>query len=419
MRIAIIGAGISGLAAAYYLARRHEVTLFEKNDYCGGHANTARVREGGREIPIDTGFIVFNQRNYPNLCRLFDELGVASVDTDMSFSVRCEQSGLEYNGTSFNKLFAQRKNIVNLRFWRMLKDINRFNKEAVRLLDGAADDRLTVEEFVKRHDYSPEFLDYYLAPLGASLWSSPAHRFRQFPLLFVVEFLHNHCMLQLGGRPRWKTVKAGSREYVKKLTRGLQGRIRLGEGVEHLSRQKSGVELATRGGRGLCFDEAIVCCHPDQALRLLHDPDDHERAILGQFRYQQNEAVLHTDTGLLPNNKSAWASWNYRIPKQSADHVAVTYNMNKLQRLATDRTYCVSLNQTRQIERDRILKRIIYHHPQFSPGRAEAQACHADLIRRRRVSYCGAYWGYGFHEDGVRSALNVCAAFDPDIGVSA
>ena len=419
MRIAIIGAGISGMAAAYYLARRHEVTLFEKNAYCGGHANTALVRERGREIPIDTGFIVFNQRNYPNLCRLFDELGVASVDTDMSFSVHCEQSGLEYNGASFNTLFSQRKNIISIPFWRMLKDINRFNKEAARFLSGAADDRITVEEFVQRHNYSPEFLDYYLAPLGASLWSSPAARFRRFPLLFVIEFLNNHCMLQLSGRPRWKTVQAGSREYVKKLTRGLKDRIRIGEAVRRIIRRKARVELVTKAEDGLCFDEVIVCCHPDQALGLLDRPDRHERAVLGQFQYQKNEAVLHTDTGLLPSNKSAWASWNYRIPKHSEDHVVVTYNMNKLQSLATDRTYCVSLNQTRQIERDKILKRVIYHHPQFSPGRAAAQACHADLIRRDRVSYCGAYWGYGFHEDGVRSALNVCAAFDLDIGVSA
>ena len=419
MRIAIIGAGISGLCAAYYLARRHEVAVFEKNDYSGGHANTALVSEQGREIPVDTGFIVFNQRNYPNLCRLFDELGVASIDTDMSFSVHCERSGLEYNGTSFNKLFAQRKNIINIRFWRMLKDINRFNKEAVRLLHGAADDRITVEDYVQRHGYGREFLDHYLAPLGASLWSSPAGRFRQFPLLFVIEFLNNHCMLQLGGRPQWKTVKAGAREYVKKLTRGFKDRIRPGEAVKRIIRHKSRVELVTKTESGLCFDEAIVCCHPDQALRLLHEPHGHERELLGQFQYQQNEAVLHTDTRLLPRNKSAWASWNYRIPEKSEDPVAVTYNMNKLQSLDTARTYCVSLNQTRHIERDKILKRIIYYHPQFSPGRAEAQARHADLIRRERVSYCGAYWGYGFHEDGVRSALAVCAAFDLDIGASA
>ena len=415
MRIAIVGAGISGMTAAYYLSRSHDVSVFEANDYIGGHANTATVKEKNRSIPVDTGFIVFNQQNYPNLCRLFDELNVASINTDISFSVHCEQTGLEDNGTSFNKLFSQRRNIINIQFWKMLKDINRFHKEAVELLNAGMDDRITVEEFSKQKGYGDAFLTQYLIPLGASLWSSPADRFRQFPMLFVIEFLNNHCMLQLNGRPQWKTVKGGSKEYVSKLINSLKEKIQINNSVSRVIRHKSHVEIVSKHNNSLTFDEVIICCHSDQAIHLMQSPDEYELELLQQFQYQQNEAVLHTDISVLPKNKKAWASWNYRIPKENKDHVSVTYNMNCLQSLAAEETYCVSLNQTRHINKDKILKRIIYHHPQFSPGRSEAQSNHTKLIRRDRVSYCGAYWGYGFHEDGVSSALRVCDAFDIEV----
>ncbi len=416
MRIAIIGGGISGMTAAYYLSRQHDITLFEASDYIGGHANTAVVNENNRQIPVDTGFIVFNQQNYPRLCKLFEEIGVESINTDMSFSVRCEESGLEYNGTSLNKLFIQRKNIFNFSFLRMLKDINRFHDEAVRSLRDGLDDRITVEDYARQRNYSDEFIEHYLVPLGASLWSSPADRFRQFPMLFVIEFLNNHCMLQVNDRPQWKTVKGGSREYVSRLTADYSNSIQLKQPIKQVVRNNSHIDVHTMNGNVLEYDEVIICCHSDQALSMIANPDDIELDILQQFHYQPNEAVLHTDTRMLPENKGAWASWNYRIPEAEQDHVSVTYNMNSLQSIDSNETYCVSLNQTRNIDKSRILKRILYHHPQFSPGRTEAQSRHGELIRRNGISYCGAYWGYGFHEDGAKSAVHVCQAYDMEIG---
>ncbi|MEQ8937254.1 MAG: FAD-dependent oxidoreductase, partial [Gammaproteobacteria bacterium] len=245
MRIAIIGGGISGMTAAYYLSRRHDITLFEASDYIGGHANTALVKETSRTLPVDTGFIVFNEHNYPGLCRLFDELEVEAINTDMSFSVHCEASGLEYNGTSLNKLFVQRRNIFNFSFLHMLKDISRFNKEAIRDLQQGLDDTITVEDYARQNNYSEVFIEQYLVPLGASLWSSPADRFRQFPMLFVIEFLNNHCMLQVSGRPQWKTVKGGSKEYVKKLTASYAERIQLNQPVQRVSRRNGKIEVET------------------------------------------------------------------------------------------------------------------------------------------------------------------------------
>ena len=415
MRIAIIGGGISGMTAAYYLSREHDITLFEASDYVGGHANTAIVDDGNRSIPVDTGFIVFNEQNYPRLCKLFDELEVDSIDTDMSFSVHCESTGLEYNGTSLNKIFSQRRNIFNLSFLTMLKDINRFHKQAIQALNQGLDDKITVEEFAHKHAYSKAFVEHYLVPLGASLWSSPADRFRQFPMLFVIEFLNNHCMLQVNDRPQWKTVKGGSREYIKKLTKSYVNQIMLNQPVKHFKRCGNTVEVILKDNSHHEFDEVVVCCHSDQALRMLTDGDEVEQEILQCFQYQKNEAVLHTDTNILPNSNNAWASWNYRIPSKQIDHVSVTYNMNMLQSIESDQTYCVSLNQTQNIDKNKILKRIIYHHPQFSPGRSAAQSEHSKLIRHKGISYCGAYWGYGFHEDGASSAIRVCEAFDMEI----
>ena len=416
MRIGIVGAGISGMTAAYYLSKKHDITLFEASDYIGGHANTAIIHESGCKLPIDTGFIVFNKPNYPTLCRLFDELGVEAINTDMSFSVHCEGSGLEYNGTSLNKMFVQRRNLFNRSFLKMIKDITRFNNQATTDLMNGIDDKITVEEYAKKNHYSNMFIEYYLVPLGASLWSSPADLFRQFPMLFVIEFLHNHCMLQVNDRPQWKTVKGGSRQYVSLLTRCFAEKIKLNQPVNHVSRRVDKVEVIARDNVKHEFDELVFCCHSDQALHLIQNADDREVEILEQFLYQQNEAVLHTDTNLLPTNPSAWASWNYRIPDKSKEHVSVTYNMNMLQSIKSDNTYCVSLNQTRSIDKHKILKRIIYHHPQFSPGRSAAQANHHELIRRNRISYCGAYWGFGFHEDGAASAIRVCNAFDVETG---
>jgi len=411
VKIAIIGTGISGLVSAWLLQREHDVHLFEANHYIGGHTNTIKVAEQDRTVNVDTGFIVFNEHNYPNLCRLFDVLGVESRDSNMSFSVHCERTGLEYNGTGFSGLFCQRQNLLNPRFWGMLKDIMRFHQQAPGLLQNGLDDTTTVDQFVREHGYGKQFVDYYLVPLGASLWSAPARRFRTFPMRFVLEFLDNHCMLQVKDRPKWKTVSGGSSQYVDKLTRGFQDRIRLNTPVKAIRRLRQAIEVTVQDGSAETFDEVIVATHADQALRLVGDMQAEERALLCQFPYQDNEVILHTDTAVLPDRQSAWASWNYRIPNIEKDHVSVTYNMNMLQGLQSDKTYCVSLNQSQGIDPGKIIKRIPYHHPLFQPGRQSAQARHAELIRRDAISYCGAYWGYGFHEDGVRSALAVCSAF--------
>jgi predicted NAD/FAD-binding protein len=412
MKIAIVGTGIAGMTAARMLDRRNDITVFEAASYVGGHTNTIRVVEGRRTLAVDTGFIVFNETNYPNLCRLFRELGVESRVSDMSFSVHCEKTGFEYNGSSVDTLFTQRRNLLRPKFFRMLAEILRFNREAPIHLANGMDDVVSVESYVARNGYSKEFVDRYLAPLGASLWSCDARRFHQFPMRFVIEFLENHGMLKVNGRPVWRTVSGGSDQYIGPLVAPFRDRIRLNTPVAAVRRCPKGVEILLADGHRERFDEVVLACHADQSRRLVVDLDSEEREILGHFPYQTNEAVLHTDVRLLPHRAKAWASWNYRIPACEDDGVTVTYNMNMLQGLDARKTYCVSLNQTRSIEASAVIRRIRYEHPLFTPGRDQAQANHAALIRRRGLSYCGAYWGYGFHEDGVRSALSIGEAFD-------
>jgi predicted NAD/FAD-binding protein len=417
MKIAIIGSGISGLTAAYMLHRKHQLMVFEANNYIGGHTNTIEVfdRQQKSMIPVDTGFIVFNEKNYPNLTRLFSQLGVASRDSDMSFSVHCQRSGLEYNGSNLNKIFSQRRNLLNPKFLIMLKDILRFHKEGPDALQNQLSDMITVDEFARQNSYSKQFIEHYLIPLGASLWSCSAERFRQFPMRFVLEFLHNHCMLQVEDRPQWRTVTGGSYQYIEPLIKGFKDRVFLNSPVHRVKRSKGQVFVTFANGSEQGFDEVILATHADQSLRLVENMDDDEISILNKFPYQDNEAVLHTDTSVLPKNENAWASWNYRIPAETNSYASVTYNMNMLQGIDSTDTYCVSLNQSKSIEQSRIIKRINYHHPAFCPGRDLAQARHQELIQRRGISYCGAYWGYGFHEDGVSSALAVSKAFEMEL----
>lgn len=412
MRIAIVGTGIAGMTAARLLNRRNDIIVFEAGNYIGGHTNTVEVDEGHRTLAVDTGFIVFNELTYPNLCSLFREIGVESRDSDMSFSVHCERTGFEYNGTNLDLLFAQRRNLLAPSFWKMLAEIVRFNREAPDHLAGGLADSVSVESYAARNGYGRKFVEHYLSPLGASLWSCDARRFRQFPMRFVIEFLNNHGMLQVNGRPKWKTVVGGSRQYVDPLTKPFRERIHLNAPVIAIRRNSRGIEVTLDGGHREHFDEVVLACHADQSRRLVVDMDSEEREILSHFPYQLNEAVLHTDTRVLPNRRKAWASWNYRIPAHEKDQVTVSYNMSILQGLDGRKTYCVSLNQTQKIEPTKVIRIINYEHPLFTPGRDQAQASHTALIRRRGISYCGAYWGYGFHEDGVRSALSVCESFD-------
>lgn len=414
MRIAVIGGGVSGLVAAHLLTRRHEIALFEAADYAGGHTATVTVRHQGETHAIDTGFIVFNDRNYPNFTRLLDQLGVASQPTSMSFSVSCARTGIEYNGTSISRLFAQRRNLLRPSFHRMVSDILKFNRlgptQAAALKDA------TVAEFLAAHarDYGPEFERHYLVPMGASLWSCPPRAFRAFPMRFVMEFFANHGMLQVHGRPNWRVVRGGSARYVEVLTRPFKDRIRLSTPVLSVRRTPEAVQVTTASGTET-FDEIVVAAHSDQALRMLADADAAERDLLGAFPYQVNEAVLHVDTALLPSTRRAWAAWNYRLPAVDRDSVAVTYNMNILQSLRSRSTFCVSLNASDSVRPTAVLARFVYHHPIFTTRRDAAQRRHHEFIRRQRTSFCGAYWGYGFHEDGVSSAVAVGRAYGEDL----
>ena len=411
-RLAVIGAGVSGLVAARLLARRFEVTVFEAGDYAGGHTNTVNVAWDGERHAIDTGFIVFNHRNYPLFTRLLDRLSVPSQPTEMSFSVRCDRTGLEYNGTSLNTLFVQRRNLLRPSFLRMVRDIVRFNADGQAQAAGREGD--TVSEFLDAHRYSAAFRDQYLVPMGASLWSCPAHAFLAFPIRFVVDFFANHGMLQVAGRPEWRVVRGGSARYVEALIEPFAHRIALATPAHHIVRAGRHVQVHTRRGVST-FDEVVVACHADQALALVDSPTLDEQRLLGAFPYQSNEAVLHTDAGMLPRAPLARAAWNYRIPAQPGGDVAVTYDMTRLQSLSSRHRFCVSLNPGAAIAPSSIIQRFRYSHPLYTAARDGARAQHGTLIRHGRVSYCGAYWGFGFHEDGVRSALDVCRAYGEEL----
>lgn len=410
-KIAITGAGISGLTCAYRLHRDHNVTLFEANDYPGGHTNTIRVGQGDRALDVDTGFIIFNRDNYPNFSAMLEDLGVASKPTNMSFSVRSDRDRLEWNGSSLNQIFAQRRNLFRPGFYRMLREILRFNREAPALITDE-DETTTVSEFLKRHGYSREFAENYLIPVGAALWSTPAAGFGTFPIRFVVEFFDNHGLLKFRDRPQWRVIEGGSHQYVKAMIKGFVDRVRLSTPVASVRRDFDGVTITTERFGEERFDDVIFACHSDQALRMLADPSDAERDVLGAFPYQANEAILHTDTSVLPRARRAWGSWNYHVHAEDPDRVAVTYNMNMLQGLTSDEVYLVTLNHDHGIEPSRIIRRIQYHHPVFTTGRAAALARRHEIIDVNHTSFCGAWLGAGFHEDGARSALEVCDAID-------
>jgi len=407
MKLAVIGSGISGLTAAYALHRSHDVTVFEAGSYAGGHTNTVVAEAYGRSWNIDTGFIVFNEVHYPQFTRLMQELHVETQATPMSFSVRHDPSGLEYSSASANRFFAQRSNLLRPSFHRMWLDILRFHREA-GALQGVDGDNTTVSDYVESCGYGFQFLEHYLVPLGASLWSCPPGTFRAFPIRFVVDFLANHNLLQLRGQPEWRVITGGSARYVEALTSGFRDRIRLNCPVTRITRGISGVRVRdARGGEGE-FDHVMVACHADQALRLLEDPDPVEIELLGAFPYQPNDAILHTDASVLPRRRKAWASWNYQIPAEDPAAVKVSYNMSMLQSLPPPGPFIVTLNEPEGIDPGRALGKFRYEHPIFTQKRSMAQSRHHELIGRRHTSFCGAYWGYGFHEDGVRSALAVC-----------
>jgi predicted NAD/FAD-binding protein len=402
MRVAVIGSGISGMVVASRLHRGHDVTVFEAGSYVGGHTNTVDVDWQGRRYAIDTGFIVFNDWTYPRFIALLDGLGVEYQSSNMSFSLRCERSGLEYNGTTLNTVFAQRRNLLRPSFLAMLAEIVRFNKQARALL-AEADDTLTLGEYLERGRYSQAFREQYIVPMGMSIWSATESAMLGFPARFFVEFFDKHGFLNVDNRPVWQAVKGGSREYARKLTAPFVERIRLNTPVTGVRRDAAGVTIRSGAGTTERFDYVIFACHSDQALRILGDPTEAERSILGAFPYQENEAVLHTDARMLPRTPLARAAWNYHL-LDNRDRVALTYDMNVLQSLDAPVKFLVTLNRASDIDPSTVIRKIAYHHPVYLPAGVAAQKLRGDVSGLNRTCYCGAYWRYGFHEDGVVSA---------------
>ena len=410
MKIAIVGAGVSGLVAGYLLSREHDITLFEANDYIGGHTHTIDVPLGGQTWAVDTGFIVFNEKNYPNLVKLLTRLKVPWQPSDMGFSVRCEKTGMEFCPTSLNALFAQRRNLLRPAFYRMLADIFRFRRESQELL--LSDDyQMTLQAYLHQKRYSRIFIDHFIIPMGEAIWSAAPQQFQDFPVRYFVEFFNNHGFLNLHDKPVWNVIQGGSSRYVEPLTRRYADRIRTRCKVASIRRSPEKVTLTTEDGLTQDFEQVVIAAHSDQALGMLSDPSDSEQEILSQIRYQKNETTLHTDTAVLPLRQRAWASWNYLIPAEDQGRVAVTYDMNILQGLKAPQEFCVSLNMQERIDAGQVIAHMTYHHPVYSPTCLAARKRRREINGQRRTYFCGAYWGYGFHEDGVNSALAVAKHF--------
>ena len=410
MRIAVIGSGIAGLASAWWLSQRHEVVLFEANDYLGGHTHTHTVEHAGRTYRIDSGFIVFNPDHYPLLCGLFDELGVASQPTTMSFSVHSERSGVEYNATSLDTLFCQRRNLVSPRFLGMLRDLGRFYREAPALLAGD-DTGPTLGDYLQAGGYGTMFRDEHLVPMASALWSSPPQGILAFPARYLVQFMANHHMLTLGERQPWRVVTGGSATYVDALSRRWTVQARVSTPVYSVLRREDQVGVVTATGTER-FDHVVMACHSDDALRLLHDADASERSVLGAIRYQPNDTVLHTDARLLPRRRKAWAAWNAHVPRDPSAPCTVSYCMNLLQGIESPEPFVVTLNRSDAIDPARILRRMHYRHPVYDHAMVAAQRRKAEIQGKRRTWFAGAYWGWGFHEDGIRSAHELVNALE-------
>jgi predicted NAD/FAD-binding protein len=410
MRIAIIGAGISGNLAARLLHPDHDIHVFEADSHIGGHARTVDFDAWGRSRSVDVGFMVFNERTYPIFRRLLRELDVPAQDSDMSFSVRCQRTGLEYQGSSLNGLFAQRRNLLRPAFWNMLREIARFNREALAWLQ-QSDEEIPLGEFLDRGRYASAFVDHYLVPMTAAVWSAPPGRIREFPARYLLAFFRNHGIFELRNRPAWKTVHGRSRAYVDALVAPFRDRIRLNSAVARIERRADHVVVQPKRGEAERFDHVVLAVHSDQALWMLADADRLEREILGAIAYQPNEAVLHFDESLLPRRRRAWASWNYHIPADEQAFVSVTYDLCRLQRVDAPRPILLTLNPSQPIRPDTVIERLAFHHPQYDGRSLAAQRRRVEINGRRRTWFCGAYWGYGFHEDGARSAVEVALGF--------
>jgi|SRR6185312_7343649 len=409
MKLAIIGTGIAGMACGYYLQGKYDVSFYEKNNYAGGHTNTITVDEDGKEINIDTGFMVFNRVNYPLLNKLFTELDVPSYGTDMSFSVQYKPSGLEFSGSGLNGLFAQRKNIVNIRHIKMLLQIARFNKEAVKDLENSTYANYSIGQYVKEKGFGADMLQRYLIPMSAALWSTPMDKIADFHAQSLLRFYFNHGFLGLNTQHKWYTVTNGSKTYLDKIMQPFKDKLWLNDPVVKVSRRNEKAIIRTQSGVEAEYDKVIIACHGDQALALLNEPTTREQQLLSKFKYQQNKTVLHTDECVMPANRRVWSSWNYRMEeKNGALHASTIYWMNSLQNISNKKNYFVSLNDPANIDEKKIVKEIAYEHPLFDMHTAKAQPELHTLNETGPVYFCGSYFRYGFHEDALWSAVNLC-----------
>ena len=412
-KIAVIGSGISGLTSAYLLSKKHDVTVFEKNETIGGHTATVDIDIEGESQAIDTGFIVFNDRTYPNFIALLNQLGVEKQKTEMSFSVMNLSSGLEYNGHNLNTLFAQRKNITNFKFWGLIFDILRFNYRCIDAFENELFEHdLTLGQFLKQNRFSEYFAQHYILPMVAAIWSSSIKEVKDFPFRFFVQFFYHHGLLKVSNRPQWYVVPNGSRSYLAPLTEPFKDKIFVNQNIRFITRQNDKVQLVFADDSIQEFDEVVLACHSDQALALLQDATADEQSILGDIPYSANSVILHTDESILPKSKLAWASWNYRLDDNLKRPAAVSYCMNILQGLTSKHTFCVMLNQKQAIDSSKILREFIYHHPKFDNKSISAQQLRSQICGKQHTHFAGAYWYNGFHEDGVNSALDVAERFD-------
>jgi len=412
MKIAVIGSGISGLTAAYVLSRKNDVVIFEKNDYIGGHTHTHQIEEEGNILSVDSGFIVYNERTYPNFINLLNRLGVESQLTRMGFSVKSEKDNLEYAGHSLSGLFAQRSNLIRPSFLRILYGMVRFNSKARKDLPYLKPE-MTLGQYLNSNNYSKEFISNYIVPIGAAIWSTVPNDMMKISAIFFIRFFDNHGLLQIIDRPNWWVIKGGSKKYIEKMIVSFKDSIKLSSPVNQVKRTANKVEIfyGRQSNYSDIFDKVIFSSHSDQALQILEKPTKEENEILGSIKYQTNDAILHYDYSILPNRKSAWSSWNYLLDQVPEKPVSLTYNMNILQSLNSSRTYCVSLNSNDLIDSTKIIKHLSYEHPLFTVSSLNAQKRKNEISGKNNTFYCGAYWRNGFHEDGVVSALDVCESF--------
>ena len=412
LNIAVIGSGISGLTTAHLLSRKHNITLFEKNDYIGGHTHTHSIKEEGTIYNVDSGFIVYNENTYPNFIKLLDSLNVKRQHSSMGFSVKSYNKDFEYSGNSLSAVFSKKSNLFNPYFLNMLRSIIRFNKNSVKDLETMNESTLLID-YLKSKNYSDYFINYYIIPMAASIWSTSPNFILEMPAIFFIRFFDNHGLLKITNRPQWWVIKNGSKQYVKKILDDFNGTIHLNTTINELKRESNKVYIKINNDTKI-FDTVVLATHSDQSLSIIKDLSDNEKNVLGKIKYQKNTALIHTDTSILPKRKKAWSSWNYLLDKND-NKVILTYNMNILQSLKSKKTYCVTLNNTDMINENKIIKKITYHHPLFTKESVYAQSQKNLICGVNNTYFCGAYWGNGFHEDGVNSALDVCKKFGIDL----